>query len=175
MDTHNPIADSEKVTKGAAKKRFERFVINIRQGTSKREILNLLKEHQFKNYRVTDVKVFTLRPLHNSLPYVLDIAFAKSDNGISSSIIKLPFLRPLATSTPKRLTERLSLDLSESLSAIDASNSNFGFDLSYFSLSPEDILRDTRFEDLNYTFNFSLGEFQPPKFFGATQSTPTVE
>jgi hypothetical protein len=43
MDVNNPIADSEIVTKGAAKKRVEKtFVINIRQCTSQREILNLL-------------------------------------------------------------------------------------------------------------------------------------
>jgi hypothetical protein len=93
MDENNSIVDSVIVTKGAAKKKVEKsFVVNIRQGTSKKEILDLLREYQLKNYKVTDVRVSTLRPLDNSLPYVLDIAFAKSDIAISSSIIELPFL-----------------------------------------------------------------------------------
>jgi hypothetical protein len=114
MDENNHTVDSVIVTKGAAKKIVEKsFVVNIRQGTSKKEILDLLREYQLKNYKVTDVRVSTLRPLDNSLPYVLDIAFAKSDIAISSCIIELPFLRPLASSTPIQLREKFSLDWSE--------------------------------------------------------------
>jgi hypothetical protein len=62
------------------------------------------------------------------------------------------------------------------LSSIDISNLNFeGFDLSSYTFSPQDILRDAQFQELNRTFDFTLRDFQPLKLFGATQSSPALE
>lgn len=85
------------ITKRAAKKRVDKsFIVTIRQGTSKKDVLDLLRYYQVRKYKVTDIKVSNLRPLDNSSPHLLDITFVKCEIGISPDIIE----PPLATSTP---------------------------------------------------------------------------
>jgi hypothetical protein len=170
MDKVGSSFDSQIITKKAAQSKLEKsFVITIRQGTSKKEIFDLLRHYQVRKYKVTDIKISKLRPLDNSSPHLLDITFVKCDIGLNPSIIELPFSQPLATSTPKRLT---SLNWSENASSISFdSDLQINFDSNIFS--PQDILRDIPF-DLSRTANFSLADFQPIRLFEAAQSTPQL-
>ena len=161
------------VTRGVQKKVEKSIVVTIRQGTSKKEVFDLLRAYQLKNYHVSDIRVSNLRSLDNSLPQVLDITFVQCDIGNFPSIVELPILRPLATSTPLRPGENLSLNWSRHPSSVEGSHSNLGFDTRSFTFSSEDIVRDIQFEDFDRTFNFSLRDFQPLRLFEA-QGLPAI-
>ena len=150
------------------------FVVSIRQGTSKKEVYDLLRHYQLRNFKVTDIRISNLRPLDNSLPYILDITFVKCDIGTSPSIIELPLAHPLATSTPLRPLGDFSFNWSGNLSPISATSSNLDFDLGSDQFSAYEVLRDTRFGNLTDTINFSLRDFAPIKLFEG-QSTPKLE
>jgi hypothetical protein len=173
MEQENPNFDSQIITKGAAQNKLDKsIIVNIRQGTSKKEVIDIIRHFHTRNYKVSDIRVSHLRPIANSLPHILDIAFVKCDVGISPSIIELPVTRPLATSTPVKTTESLSLDWSQNLSHIDTLDSFFNFDFGSDIFSPQDFPRDNQFANLTQTIHFSLRDFKPIRLFDTAPSAP---
>jgi hypothetical protein len=98
MEQDDPYFNSTFFTRGVNQSKIEEsFLIHIRQGTSKEdEGYDLIKHYQARNYKVSDIRVSTLRPHDNSLPHILDISFVPCVIGVSPSIIELPLIPPLA-------------------------------------------------------------------------------